>query len=330
MTHPSRRLRTAALVVCGAVLLLAGCAAESQPPLPGAAPPAGPAAAPLAAPVVATTGSPDWKSLAYLALDCTTRAKWVAEGLPGEAWDAETVRTTFADVTGDGTDEALVQLTCPAAASTPAEHVVVLDLTAARPAPLGVLGDDLFHPQADVSPDGTAITLSGPTVAGDDPYCCPGHWGSVTYAWDGRSFVVETASEVPGTRPAGGAPLADGEHVGVLLSVAPDQVTVLVVDWFEGAAAAAACRADGVPDQGTAWCNEYYVRAGGEQTATLPVTASASLSHLDLDTMDAVAIDDVAELAGTYWVSENPEAAGYTRFRTEDGEITALESIYTP
>ena len=48
------------------------------------------------------------------------------------------------------------------------------------------------------------------TVAGDDPYCCPGHWGTVTYDWDGRAFVVGTASEVPGTLPAGRGPPGDG------------------------------------------------------------------------------------------------------------------------
>ena len=46
--------------------------------------------------------------------------------------------------------------------------------------------------------------------------------------------------------------------------------------------------------------------------------------------MRTVPVDDVAALTGTYWVSEDPKGAGYTRFRTEDGEITALENIYTP
>ena len=115
----------------------------------------------------------------------------------------------------------------------------------------------------------------------------------------------------------------------MLLSVGDDEVSVLVVDWFEGADAAAACREDGVPDRDTAWCNEYYVRDGG-RTTTVPVSASASLRYLDLGTMRTTTVDDVTALAGTYWVSEDPEGAGYTRFRTVDGEITAMESIYTP
>jgi hypothetical protein len=60
------------------------------------------------------------------------------------------------------------------------------------------------------------------------------------------------------------------------------------------------------------------------------VSADAPLRYLDLETMETVALGDVAELAGTPWVSENPDAAGYTRFRTEGGVITELASIYTP
>ena len=90
-----------------------------------------------------------------------------------------------------------MQATCPAAVSTRADHVVVLDVTTAQPTVLGVLGDDLFHPQADVTTQGSTVTLSGPTVAGDDPYCCPGHWGTVTYAWNDVAFVVRSRSEVP-------------------------------------------------------------------------------------------------------------------------------------
>jgi hypothetical protein len=214
VTHFPRG-RTVPAVVCSLVLL-GGCGAGSQPAPAGKAALEKPA---VAAPAAAAGTAPvDGKSTAYSALGCVTRTEWVAEGLPAETWDAQTVRTTFADVTGDGTHEALVQATCPAAASTRADHVVVLDVTSARPALLGVLGEDLFHPQADVTTEGTTVTLSGPTVAGDDPYCCPGHWGTVTYAWDGASFVVHSRSEVPGTQPPTGVELTDGEHVGVLLS----------------------------------------------------------------------------------------------------------------
>ncbi|SDF21365.1 LppP/LprE lipoprotein [Blastococcus aurantiacus] len=325
-----RPLRALAFAAGSLVLLTAGCDAGTTPAPVGKAALEKPATPAVAAPAAGSATTPlDWKSPAYAALGCAPRAEWVAQGLPADAWDARTVRTTFADVTGDGTDEALVQVTCPAAVSSHADHVVVFDVTTARPRLLGVLGDDLVHPRAEVATEGTTVTLSGPTVGDDDPHCCPGHWGTVTYAWDGAAFVVRSRSEVPGTQPAGGGRLADGEHVGVLLSVGDDEVSVLVLDWFEGADAVAACREDGVENHGTAWCNEYYARDGG-RTTTVPVSASASLSYLDLGTMEDVAVGQVAALAGTYWVSEDPEGAGYTRFRTGDGEITELASIYTP
>jgi hypothetical protein len=135
---------------------------------------------------------------------------------------------------------------------------------------------------------------------------------------------------MPGTAPVATSPLTDGEHVGVLLSVGDDEVSVDLVEWFEGDAALAACHEDGVPVWETAWCNQYYVRDPDTQAVAVEVSDSASLSYLDLATMRDVPVSDVAELAGTYWVSVTSESAGYTRFRTEDGVITSLESIYTP
>ncbi len=328
LSSRDRRLRASAVAVCSAVLLLAGCGAGATPDAPVRDKTA--TEKPVAAPVADSGSRVDWKAAAYAALDCTSRTEWLADGLPAAAWDDETVRTTAADVTGDGADEILVQATCPAAASTRADHVVVFAVAGAAPEMLGVLGDELFHPQATLSLDGTTVTLSGPTVAGEDPYCCPGHWGTVSYAWDGVRFVVATRSEVPGSSPEGSAALADGEHVGLLLSVGVDEVDVDVVEWFEGDAARAACRADGVAVDESAWCTQYYVRGAGDGGVPVQVSADAPLRYLDLETMETVALGDVAELAGTPWVSENPDAGGYTRFRTDDGVITAMESIYTP
>jgi hypothetical protein len=328
VTLPSRgrRPRASAVAACSAVLLLTGCGVEagSDPAASGT----GTVEEPIAAPVADSGLRVDWKAAAYAALDCSTRTEWVAEGLPAGAWDDETVRTSVADVTGDGADETLVQATCPAAASGPADHVVVF--TGSAPRLLDVLGDDLFLPQATVTAEGTTVTLSGPAVAGADPVCCPTHSGTVTYAWDGAGFVVASRSEVPASSPAASGALADGEHVGVLRSVADGEVVVDVVEWFEGAAAVAACREDGVPVDETAWCNQYYERDPDGPALRVGVAGSASLSYLDLSTMQPVTVGDVAELAGTPWVSENPDAAGYSRFRTEGGVITELASIYTP
>ncbi|MBN1091768.1 LppP/LprE family lipoprotein [Blastococcus sp. TML/M2B] len=191
MTIPprARRLRAAAVVACSALLLLAGCEAGPH----AATPVAG--KAPATSEPVATRV--DWKTAAYAALDCAPRDAWVAGGLPGELWDAETVRRSVADVTGDGADEVLVQLGCPSAVSTPAERVAVFDVRGSAPRLIGVLGEELFLTRAAVTADGTTVELTGPTVAGTDPYCCPGHTGSVTYAWDGALFVVRSLTETP-------------------------------------------------------------------------------------------------------------------------------------
>lgn len=196
MTHSSRdrRLRASAVAACTAALLLAGCDTD-----PGVLPEGATAAAepaPIAVPAADPAAPQEWKGPAYRALGCTTRAAWVAGGLPADAWEAETVRSSVADVTGDGADEVLVQLRCPSPASTQPFSVVVLDVTGGAPTPLGVLGGDLFFTQATVTTAGTTVTLDGPTVAGDDPTCCPTHLGTVTYAWDGVGFVVRTRSEV--------------------------------------------------------------------------------------------------------------------------------------
>ena len=310
------------------MLLLAGCDAETGSGAAGSIEAV--VEAPIAAPVADSGVRLDWKAAAYAALDCPTRGDWVADGLPAAAWDDETVRISVADVTGDGSDETLVQATCPAAVSGHADHLVVLSTTGSAPRVLGVLGDDLFHPQAAVTVDGTTVTLSGPTVAGTDPYCCPSHTGAVTYAWDGARFVVASRSEVPAPAPAAPAAPADGEHVGVLRSVTSGEVVVDVVEWFEGAAAVAACRQDDVPVGDAAWCTRYYARDTAGPALRVRVAESASVTWLDLASMEQVRVDDVADLASTPWVSENPDAAGYTRFRTEAGVITALESVYTP
>ncbi|TKJ21986.1 hypothetical protein [Blastococcus sp. CCUG 61487] len=327
-----RRLRAFVVLAFSGALLAAGCDADGQPPLPdkSTTQAAVPAVAGSAGEPGSSAGTTDWKGLTYGVLDCYPRDEWIADGLPAEAWDAETVQTTTADVTGDGVAEVLVQVTCPGPTSTRPDHVVVFDPTAKTPRLLGVLGDDLFHPRATVTTDGSTVILSGETIAGDDPYCCPGHWGVVTYSWNGVRFVVTSLTEAPGALPVAPARLADGVHVGMLHSVGDDELTVDLVEWFEGEEALAACRQDGVQVNPSAWCTEYYARNDDGRVVLARVSDSASLSYLDLVTMREVSVRDVAELAGTYWVSEEPDLAGYSRIRVEGGVVTELESIYTP
>lgn len=80
------------------VLLTAGCDAGTTPAPVGEGALEEPAATAVAAPAAGNTTTPlGWKTPAYAALGCATRAGWVADGLPADAWDAATVQTTFVD-----------------------------------------------------------------------------------------------------------------------------------------------------------------------------------------------------------------------------------------
>lgn len=54
-------------------------------------------------------------------------------------------------------------------------------------------------------------------------------------------------------------------------------LTVNVVQFFTGAAAARECVRDGVPDQGGALCHDYYIRDRSSRLWTVPVDPGADL-----------------------------------------------------
>ncbi len=54
-------------------------------------------------------------------------------------------------------------------------------------------------------------------------------------------------------------------------------LTVDVVQFFSGAAAARACAQDGVPDQRGALCHDYYIRDRSSRLWTVPVGTAADL-----------------------------------------------------
>ena len=76
------------------MLLLAGCDAETRPRRRGKAAVEEPA---VAAPVADSSrpGGLEGRGLPR-PWAAPPAPEWAAEGLPGEAWDAQTVRTTFA------------------------------------------------------------------------------------------------------------------------------------------------------------------------------------------------------------------------------------------
>jgi hypothetical protein len=306
-----RLLRLPALLLAGGTVLV-GCTAggSGQADAPGV--------------------SVDWKSVAYGPAGCASRAEWVAEGWSGADWDDRTVTTSRADVTGDDVSEVLVVVACPSAASEPGESVVVLDVSRGEPTALGVLGGDLRLQGATVTTDGTTVTVAGPAGGGEDPACCPGHWASAGYSWTGSRFAPAGSLQVPTTRPVVAGGVADGEHVGLLRAVTADTVYVDLVEWFEGADAAAACAADGVQDNGWEQCGTYHVRDVDDAVRVLPVGAGAAASYVDPWTAEVVAVGTVGALAGTPAVSDAPGEHAYVRLTVAGGEVVTVAGVYVP
>lgn len=311
---PSRRaLRLPALLLAGGAVL-GGCATSGQVE-----------ASHSRTPDLAL----DWKALAYGAAGCASRDEWVADGLPAADWDERTVATSTADLTGDGTAEVLVVAACPSVASEPGERVVVLDVSRGEPATLGVLGEGIAFQGATAGTHGRSLTVAGPAAAGADPTCCPGHWASLTYSWSGSAFVLAEEVAVPTGHPVVAADLPDGEHVGLVRAVTGSAVYVDLVEWFEGAEAAAACAADGVADNGWEQCSAYYARDVDDRVGVLPVRVGAPASYVDPWTAEVVEVASVAELAGTPAVS-GPGEHAYVRLTVAGGEVTALAGVYVP
>ncbi|WP_029431585.1 hypothetical protein [Blastococcus sp. URHD0036] len=274
--------------------------------------------------------SPDWKSLAYGAAGCASRADWVADGLPAASWDELTVATSRADLTGDGTDEVLVLAACPSAVSEPGQDVVVFDVSRGEPAALDVLGEGIPFFDAALTTGAGTLTVTGRAAGSDDPTCCPGHWASVTYDWTGTGFRLDEQISVRTTQPVVADRLSDGRHVGFLRAVTADAVYVDLVDWFEGPAAAAACAEDGVADNGWEQCSAYYARDVDDRVTAVPVRSGADASYVDPWTAEEVGVASVAALAGTAAVSDDAGEHSYMRLTVAGGEVVSVEGVYVP
>lgn len=134
----------------------------------------------------------DWKTLSYPHAGCIPREEW--DG-PVDEWDAQQVSVAARDLTGDGQPEAVVQLSCPASTSAWPDIVQVWDVLSRTPRHMLTI-DDLYFRGAkwQLGTDGS-ITVKGPTIAGFDALCCPGHWGEVRYARTDSGFVLEELTE---------------------------------------------------------------------------------------------------------------------------------------
>jgi len=193
-----------------------------------------------------------------------------------------------------------------------------------------VLGEGIRFSAATVTTGARSLTVSGTAASGEDPTCCPAHWASVSYDWTGTGFAVAEQVTVPTTRPVVAGDLPDGLHVGLVRAVTPGTVYVDLLEWFEGADAAAACAADGVHDNGWEQCGAYYARDTDDEVSALPVRSGASASYVDPWTAEEVDVPSVAALAGTSAISDDPDEHAYARLTVAGGEVVAIAGIYVP
>jgi hypothetical protein len=96
---------------------------------------------------------------------------------------------TFADLTGDGRMDAVVQVRMPGAAGTVAVYVFSTDGTRADRLRAVLRSQALYRATTRIAAG--ALTVSQPRWApGDDP-CCPAARTERQYAWDARSHTLK-------------------------------------------------------------------------------------------------------------------------------------------
>jgi hypothetical protein len=106
-------------------------------------------------------------------------------------------RALYADLDGDGTDEAIVRATCNYGANGAQDTVQVWTVDRRLPvlvdaidaAPASVADASRFPPaMADVTVDGDELVVTYTTYGDDDPHCCPTGQADVTYGLDGGAL----------------------------------------------------------------------------------------------------------------------------------------------
>lgn len=113
----------------------------------------------------------------------------------------------FADLDGDGGDEAVVSVVCRYGANGEQHTVQVWTLDGNRPvvagrvteAPETVAEASAFPPAvAGVAVEGDEVVVTFTTYGDDDPHCCPSQSTAVRYTFDGDALV---AGDEPVTSP---------------------------------------------------------------------------------------------------------------------------------
>lgn len=109
----------------------------------------------------------------------------------------------YADLTGDGIEEAVVPITLGGRAGQ--AGFVVLKLDAGSVGNVKGIFSELASPgtgQVSLAVDGGRLVESQGVPGPDDPECCPSELRVTTFAWNGTALVVESSETIP--NPAGG------------------------------------------------------------------------------------------------------------------------------
>lgn len=113
---------------------------------------------------------------------------------------------SYADLDGDGEDEAVVRVTCDYGANGVQDTVQVWTanwrlaqlVDTVRAAPADVADDSRFPPTvAAVDVDGASVVVSWSVWADDDPHCCPSRQATVSYELDGGLEVTGVPDIAP-------------------------------------------------------------------------------------------------------------------------------------
>ena len=97
-------------------------------------------------------------------------------------------RPVFADLTGDGRMDAVVQVRMPGAAGTVAVYVFSTDGTRADRLRAVLRSQALYRATTSVA--ATTLTVSQPRWARGDDVCCPSARTARRYAWDARTHTL--------------------------------------------------------------------------------------------------------------------------------------------
>jgi hypothetical protein len=124
----------------------------------------------------------DWKRAAFKTLGCKR-----GTGLPEKAEGSSVV---YADLTGDGRNEAIVKGSCPTTTATNELHVFVYGASNPDKVLLDV-GRDHYLRKASVDVHGRTIEVEATALSDDAPRCCPDITITQSWKWTGSGFTTK-------------------------------------------------------------------------------------------------------------------------------------------